>query len=192
MNYFFTSDNHRGHRNIIHLCSRPFPDTLTMDRALEDNHNAVVTDNDTIYFLGDYAYRCSAEYATEGLKRLRGHINMILGNHDKPIRQAYHKGLLKDMISSGKLTIIGSLDPTEATIKTVTVNGVTIVLSHYALRTWPHAFRAAIHLFGHSHGKLSPHYRSFDCGVDANNYFPMNFEQIMEKMSKLSPVFSEK
>lgn len=91
----------------------------------------------------------------------------------------------KNMIERFIVTIIGSLDPSESTIKTVTIEGVQFVLSHYSLRSWTHAFRRVIHLFGHSHGRLPPYYRSFDVGVDNNNFFPFSFKQIMEKVASL-------
>ena len=59
MNTFFTSDQHYGHAMILEYCNRPFADVQTMNETLVDNHNAVVGKKDTVYHLGDFAFRGS-------------------------------------------------------------------------------------------------------------------------------------
>jgi len=116
---------------------------------------------------------------------MKGRIHMILGNHDKPLRQAIKRGLLKDLFDSGKLEVYGSIKSDIITAKILSIDGRRVTLSHYAYRTWPSAFRGAIHLFGHSHGKLSDYYRSFEIGVDSNNGYPWEWNQILEKVSQV-------
>lgn len=41
------------------------------------------------------------------------------------------------------------------------------------------------HLYAHSHGTLSPLGKSYDVGVDNNNYMPVSFDQVKEIMKKL-------
>ena len=53
---FFTSDTHFGHANIINLCKRPFKDVNHMNDMLVENWNNVVTDDDTVFHLGDFAF----------------------------------------------------------------------------------------------------------------------------------------
>ena len=86
---FFTSDTHFGHANIINLCNRPFKDVNHMNDMLVENWNSVVTDDDTVFHLGDFALGGSAVWSNV-LSRLKGKIYLILGNHDrKNIRQGY-------------------------------------------------------------------------------------------------------
>jgi len=191
-NIWFSSDLHLGHKNIIHLCNRPFDNITHMEETLISNHNAMVKPEDDYYDLGDVAYRCNAEYAVQRLRRLNGKIHIILGNHDKPLRQAINRGMVDDLIESGKLHIIGSTDNNIISAYQMTYKGVKLILSHYAYRTWPQAFRGAIHLYGHSHNNLPPYYRSFDVGVDANYFMPLNIGTIFEKISKLTEDFQEK
>jgi len=73
----------------------------------------------------------------------------------------------------------------------ITYKGVKLVLSHYAYRTWPHAFRKSIHLYGHSHNNLPSFYRSFDVGVDAQNFMPINADFVLEKADKNTDEFKE-
>ncbi len=39
---WFTSDYHLGHRNIIHLCERPFEDVEPMDRTIVEGQEIVL------------------------------------------------------------------------------------------------------------------------------------------------------
>jgi calcineurin-like phosphoesterase family protein len=56
MNYYI-ADTHFGHANIIHLCNRPFQNVDEMDDALIKNWNSRVTKKDTVYILGDFAFK---------------------------------------------------------------------------------------------------------------------------------------
>ena len=188
---WFTSDYHLGHRNIIHLCERPFSDVEEMDRAIIARHNECVAANDLVYDLGDFAFRCSAEYASDCLARLNGRRHILLGNHDKPLRQAHKRGLLDDLLSSGKLTLIGDQDPRVQTGIRVNVDGQEIVMAHYAQRSWHGAFRGAWHVFGHSHGNLSPFRKSMDVGVDAHDFKPVSFTDLKAWMDSVGDQFSE-
>lgn len=78
---FFTSDTHFGHANIINLCKRPFKDVNHMNDMLVENWNNVVTDDDTVFHLGDFAFGGSDVW-NKVLSRLRGKIYLILGNHE--------------------------------------------------------------------------------------------------------------
>ncbi len=120
---WFTSDYHLGHRNIIRLCNRPFANVEEMDQAIIERHNACVGQADTVYDLGDFAFRCSAEYAVACLHRLNGRRHLVLGNHDKPLRQAHKRGLLDELIESGRLTLVGDTDPRIQTAFRVSIEG---------------------------------------------------------------------
>jgi len=197
---YFTSDAHIGHKNshggIINLCKRPFPSIPTMDQELVNRNNEVVTDNDEVYDLGDVAYRCSAQYAIERIRQMNGKRVVVLGNHDKPLRQAVKRGLADDLIKSGKLEIVGGMTAIEDESlligKVVEIDGYKVVLGHYAYRSWPSAFRKnTIHLFGHSHSNLSSFYKSMDVGVDTNNFYPYSWHQVKDIMEKKNEEFKE-
>lgn len=86
---FFTSDTHFGHANIIRFCNRPFKNVEEMDEALIENWNQVVSEDDTVFHLGDFAFGGSSVWKSI-IPRLNGHINLIIGNHDrKNLRQGY-------------------------------------------------------------------------------------------------------
>ena len=180
-----------GHRNIIGLCSRPFEDVDEMEREIIARHNELVAPNDEVYDLGDFAYRCPPEHASDCLRRLNGRRTMLWGNHDKPLRQALRQGLLDDLVQSGRVTFVGDPDPRFQTGLRVVIDGQRIVLGHYAQRTWQGAFRGAWHLFGHSHGNLNPFRKSLDVGIDAWAFRPASIEEIQERMDAVTKEFSE-
>ncbi len=180
-----------GHRNIIGLCDRPFIDVEEMEKEIIERHNAVVGPDDEVYDLGDFAYRCSAEHAAECMRRLNGRRIVLWGNHDKPLRQAYKRGLLNDLVEADTVTFVGDPAPCLQTGLQVVIENQRIVLAHYAQRTWQGAFRGAWHLYGHSHGNLPPFRKSSDVGVDAWDFRPAGFEELQARMNAVTEEFSE-
>lgn len=191
MENWFSADYHFGHTNILRLCKRQFLNIHHMRDCIIANHNSVVAPNDKHWILGDFAYRCSAQYAVECLERMNGFIHLIFGNHDKPLRQAWRKGLLDKMVSSKKLTIYANRDRKQIISLDLKMDGQRIIVSHYAMRSWPGAFKGSWHIYGHSHGNLSSYFRSFDCGIDTSKYFPYKFEQIKLRMDAVNIDFKE-
>jgi calcineurin-like phosphoesterase family protein len=162
---WFTSDLHLGHENIIKYCNRPFKSVDEMDNVLIDNWNKVVKEFDTVYCLGDFCMKNRQKY----LERLNGYTYFLKGSHDKDIAQPY------------MIAINSRLEDEYG-------NDRTIVLCHYAMRSWPLSHYASWHLFGHSHGKLESYGLSFDVGVDCWNFYPVSLEQVAEKMKTLTPI----
>ncbi len=159
---WFTADTHFGHKNIIKYCDRPFKDVDEMDRTLIDNWNVRVSKDDTIYFLGDFSFGRGPEYQAE----LNGNIVFVKGSHDSWLRAPYLLPITVRMCGEDK----------------------TIVLCHYAMRTWEKSHYGSWHLFGHSHGNLPPYGLSFDVGVDCWDYYPVSLDMIIIKMNELKPI----
>ena len=197
---YLTADSHAGHDNILHLCHRPFPNIESMEAELIANHNEIVTDSDLVWNLGDVAYKCSPQHVVDYLSALKGQHAIILGNHDKPLRQAYRLGLLRDLWKSGKVEIIGGKelieDPNLWPSYLTEIEGQSVFLSHCGTRTWPGAFRGTIHCYGHSHSKLPMLYKSMDVGVDMETethkrFTPWSWSEIMAIMNTRNEPFSE-
>ena len=164
-NIWFTADMHLGHDNIRKFCNRPFESVDEMDKKLISNWNEVVGENDTIYHLGDFCFGDSHHYKNS----LNGMIIFIRGSHD--------------IIADPYMMIIeptGLLDEYG--------NKRTIVLCHYAMRSWPLSHYASWHLFGHHHGRLEEYGLSFDVGTDTNNFYPYSLKGVEKRMSKLTPI----
>jgi calcineurin-like phosphoesterase family protein len=133
-----------------------------MNKALISNWNSVVKPSDTVYFLGDFAFRNHEEF----LRRLNGRKILIPGHHDQGLEGLHH--------------YFDEVTP----LKQVTIDGQALVLCHYPMREWPGRDRGAWHLHGHSHGKNLPSEgKQWDVGVDVNNYRPLSLTQIRAIMA---------
>ena len=77
---YITSDTHFSHSTMIQKSWRPFKSVTEMNQVIIDNWNNTVSDDDTVYFLGDFAFSKDKEVI---LSQLRGNIIMVKGNHDK-------------------------------------------------------------------------------------------------------------
>ena len=80
--YFFTSDEHFGHTNVIRFCNRPFKDAYEMDLEIIKRHNEVVTKDDIIIHAGDFAFRNKLS-VNNYIDRLNGTNIFLKGSHDK-------------------------------------------------------------------------------------------------------------
>lgn len=162
---WFTADTHFGHANIIRLCDRPFGSVEEMDAVLIANWNGVVGPRDEVWHLGDFSHREASDY----LRRLNGRKHLIFGNHDRDVSRK---------------------DPAWASAQAYaepTVDGVPLRLFHYGLRTWRGSFRGALHLYGHSHGRLPGDRQCVDVGVDYPEwgYQPVQLRAIQEHLLRL-------
>lgn len=148
---YFTADTHLAHSKMIVYANRPFASVDEMDERIISNWNALVTDADDVWHLGDVSMRNPARF----LAKLRGHIHLIKGNHDK-----FSDEKARQMFASVH------------DVKMVTIGKQQIWLSHYAHRVWPKAHYGVWHLYGHSHGTLTDLGNcSIDVGVDARRHY---------------------
>ena len=150
---FFTSDEHYGHKRIIEYCNRPFDHLSQMDEEIIKRHNVIVSGGDTVVHVGDFTLLPTLEEAKKYISRLNGHHIFLKGSHDR-------------WLTSNN------------TIYEKKVNGQVIVACHYAMRVWAKSHYGSWHVYGHSHGKLEPIGKSWDVGVDKNNFFPVSFDQL--------------
>ena len=86
---WFTSDLHFGHNKEFLWGPRGFESSQEHDEAVIRNWNSVVDYDDDVYVLGDLMLGDN-EYGLNCIKRLSGHIHIILGNHDTETRAALY------------------------------------------------------------------------------------------------------
>ena len=166
MTTWFTADTHFGHANIIKYCNRPFADTAEMDGAMVANWNAVVQPDDDVWHLGDFAFR-SMKAPQSYLERLTGRKHLIWGNHDSQQARSAPGWTSSQAMAE------------------ITVDGVRLVLLHYAMRVWPKSHYGSLHFYGHSHGNLPGDRQSCDVGVDCWDYRPVTLAEIRRRLATL-------
>ena len=178
---WLASDTHFFHENILKYCNRPFETVEAMNDALVANWNSVVKPDDHVYHLGDFCFG-NVEKWNWCLEpgRLNGHIHLILGNHD-PDRVLREGTLIErfDSIDYQKVLII---------------EGWTVILNHFPFLSFSNnRDHKAMQLFGHIHsgpdgidnvmaGGKELQWNQYDVGVDNNNYTPVSWAQIKEKL----------
>ena len=155
---FFTADTHFGHAGARALYRRPFATVAEMDEAMATRWNDTVGGDDEVWHLGDFAVRHPDPAAV--LARLHGRKHLVTGNNDPDAVRA-----LPGWASVSPYIELG-------------VDGIALVLCHYAFRTWNGMSKGALNLHGHSHGRLRPQTRQFDVGVDAWDFRPITLQEL--------------
>jgi len=175
--YFFTSDLHLSHRNIIKYCKRPFKDANAMNEEIILRWNSTVQPHDMVFIVGDVSFDKDRGATTRMLRRLNGSKHIVWGNHDKEMKAAIIEASVHDCGDIHSVTV-----PQESN----NGKGQRIVLCHYAMRVWDGSHHGVWHLFGHSHGTMPDDKTALSCdvGVDAWNFYPVSMEQLNRVMAK--------
>jgi calcineurin-like phosphoesterase family protein len=176
MKIFFTSDTHFDDKYAIQYFNRPFKSMGEMNVVMVEKWNSVITENDTVYHLGDFTLG-DIRHFTEWVSQLNGNIKILPGSHDHL--------WLKDFVASGKVQVIAPLVSVEFPEIMAGKHPQVVVMCHYSMQVWDRSNYGSWHLFGHSHGKLKGIGLSFDVGVDCTEFTPLPLEAIAAKMAHL-------
>lgn len=191
---WYTSDIHYSHKNIckgesqwadIDVSTRDFHNINEMNDTIIDNINEYVEENHHLFILGDLAFG-NPYNVYELRKRINcKNIYVILGNHDKNIRDNK-----KIKIINGNIIYPIDLFSKVSNYMKISVDKIEIVLSHYAFRVWDGSHRGGINLFGHSHGSLFGIGKQMDVGVDNiyklfGEYRPISHSEVIELMDNI-------
>ena len=79
---FYIADWHYNHANCIAFDNRPFKSVQEMNEELVERWNKAVSNDDTVYILGDMFW-CNWKDALPVLDKLHGNKILIKGNHDR-------------------------------------------------------------------------------------------------------------
>ena len=163
MTNWVTSDTHFFHKNVIKYCNRPFQDVDEMGLTMLYNWNYTVEKEDTVYFLGDWAFGNRKELG-ELLLTLNGKIIMIRGNHDKQTVTWYKRYGIAE-VHGGEYW---EYEP-------------NVLLSH---RPYPTKF-PRINIHGHIHNNLmeiGPKNLYANVCVEVTNYTPVDLDELIRSL----------
>lgn len=179
---FFSSDTHWWHKNVMEFCHRPFCSVEEMNEKLIENWNSVIGKDDIVFHLGDFCFGDNEKWKSV-LEQLNGNIYLAKGNHDDDM-PAGVKEYFKDIQYQYRIK----------------VENQTIILNHYPFLCYAGSYKEiqnnpTWNLYGHVHSgplsigrdksRLSVCFpEQYDVGVDNNNYFPISFNQVMEKIKQ--------
>ena len=161
---------HFLHEKITNICNRPTT-IKDHDEWLISRINSRVGKHDDLYLLGDISMANKVE-TEKLLHKINGRKHLILGNHDSNIKNS----TLFESISQIK----------NFNFNSKSYPNIHIVLCHYPIASWERKVHGSWHLHGHTHNRFENKGLSFDVGVDANNYYPINLEEVADKMTKIS------
>lgn len=183
-NLFMCADLHWGHENVLKFGRGDVFNTIEdHDEAILDNINSLVGERDTLWILGDFAFRNSRPVEWYRKQIRCRDVHLVFGNHDpqKPqSRQRYEK-----LFSS-----------TQDYVR-IKYAKQAIVMCHYPIISHHGKGHGAWMLHGHSHGRLTEQYPflsahlMLDVGIDCNNYKPFSFDQIKEIMDARKEAMGE-
>ncbi len=167
---YFISDTHFGHKGSLRWSNREnreFKDVEEMNKTIIDNWNSIVTDEDTVYHLGDFSYKTSNSTIKHIFDSLNGKIILVKGNHDG---QTLKVNKLVHRFESIHDRIILEYD------------NYTFILDHYPIESWMLKNRGSIHLHGHTH-KRTPNIdgKIMNVSCEMINYTPVSIEEIINK-----------
>jgi calcineurin-like phosphoesterase family protein len=133
---------------------------------LVDRWNSVVALDDTVYFLGDFAFG-NKNNIPAIRTQLNGHIVLIYGNHDvdskgrvrKQIKAAGFDAIYKDLY--------------------VDVDGRSLLLAHIPRLDFVSTPECQYHICGHVHSSWTRIGAIINCGVSVCDYTPMTLAQLI-------------
>ena len=171
---FLTSDLHFGHDKEFVWKARGYDSVWDMNESLIEKWNGTVNDEDDVYVLGDLML---GDYAhIKYVKRLKGKLHIVLGNHDTAVREELYRKARK------------VVEVAEVGIQ-LTYKKFHFILTHYPMLTSniskEHLTQMTCNLHGHTHQRYTipkdcPY--MYHVGVDTHNGYPVLLDNIIEEM----------
>lgn len=176
----FYSDPHFGHKNICAYAERPFVSVDEMNSVLIERYNYRIGENDTVLWLGD-AFLCHFDKAKMIMDTLNGKKILIDGNHDRSVKQMCEIGF--DLVMHQAALYI---------------SGRNCHFCHYPYAGTEHVHgkddrfvekrpvrrKGEILIHGHTHTRRKVHENMIHVGVDAWNFEPVMYNELVELMEK--------
>lgn len=169
---YVISDHHWQHKNILtfkdsitgNLIRPGFADVDEMNEHMIDKWNSVVRDQDHVWHLGDIAMGDYELFKTTILPRLKGIINILVGNHDD-VRNISNTKRFK------KIALQRRFDEFGLYLTHIPINRDNLFNRKH------NKFMRNVH--GHIHQNKSPREFSYvNVSVEAVDYTPVNIETL--------------
>jgi len=154
---YVTADTHWGHHNIIGYSSRPFATVEEMNSTMVELWNATVTDEDTVFFLGDFSLT-GAKHLRVSEDELNGKIVRVKGSHDGS------RAVIQSMVVNYYGMKIGMVHKPQDQLE-----GMDLNLHGHVHGAWKHRWV----------GKSLEHVQ-VNVGVDVWEYRPVSLESVVK------------
>ena len=157
MSAFVFSDPHFGHKNMA--IKRGFSCEEEQDELIVKNWNNVISKRDNIFLLGDITME-KKNY--EILSRLKGQIDVVLGNHDQ---KQHVREMLKYVNSVSGIIDYKSM----------------VIFTHCPIHVSQLEFRYKYNIHGHVHENSIDDSRYINVCAEMINYTPIEFNKLIKK-----------
>lgn len=176
MKNYYISDTHFFHENVLKFEKRPWETLEQMYRDMINLHNARVTKNDNVFFLGDFAFTKDGHSIHDLVKLLNGKPHLIKGNHDVFIgKKNFNPGIFEWIKDLHELSD----------------NSQRVILCHYPLAVWNKSHHGSVHLYGHVHSNTDSRHpilhtlsNAYNVSACLQNYQPWTLNEILERKNK--------
>ena len=169
---YFSSDLHFSHNKEFVWQERGFTSVKEMNEAIVERFNSILTDEDTLYLLGD-CYMGLLDESIPYLKKIKGKKHLIIGNHDTETKILKYK-------DENIFEAIGFGDR-------IKLHKKWFILSHYPTLTGNASNEKVWNLHGHTHQKdkygAAPY--CYHIGVDSHDCYPVSLEKIYKDISEV-------
>ena len=173
---YYISDTHFRDQKIFDKCKRPFKSIEEMEEKIISKWNQKVSDEDTIYVLGDIG-KDDDPSTIDIFNKLKGHKHLIVGNHDHNMLEDIKKSNLFESIKFIDLILDGDNK---------------VCLCHYPLMDWMEFNRDGLLVYGHIHNKtenngyayklMKVYYKNlkaYNAGVDVIGFEPRTLKELI-------------
>ncbi len=145
MNYYI-SDLHLCCRSQtqdarVNYDDRPFADLDEMHQFIIQHWNAKINNGDTVYILGDLAFRYKGDEYISLVAQFKGKKVLIKGNHDD-ISDYRYKQLFHEICDYKEIT------------DNIDKKAYKLCLMHYPILMWNGQHSGTILLYGHTHNSV--------------------------------------
>jgi len=170
---FVTSDTHFNHNKDFIYGARGFQTVDEMNETIIANWNSIVTDEDTVYMLGDVLMEEDLQAGLRLVSRLKGNKYLAFGNHDTEARiKAFQTNHFFKEINLGFRIKYGKK---------------TYILTHYPTVTANGEDTRTVNLFGHTHQNSNffenrPY--MYHVGMDSHNCTPVLLDDVIKEIKE--------
>lgn len=171
---YLTSDLHLCHDREFVYKPRGFNSIHDMNEAIISNWNNIINPEDDIYVLGDLMLNDN-DTGLYLLKKLKGKIHIVLGNHDTNTRIELYKNCWNVVEVTFALRL--------------NYKGYHFFLTHFPCMTAnlekESLKKCTINLYGHTHQQTNFYNEipfMYHVGVDSHNCTPISIEDIIKDM----------
>lgn len=162
---YYTADYHLGETDLSRLF-RPFRTAGEMFTTLLSNHNKIVSDNDTVYMVGDIISQRSDSYHywLSQMPKFKGKKILVCGNHEPK-----NKNLLSEYFDQ----VVDGIDDQIGQIK--------LFVNHFPHFGVPEKFN----LVGHVHGSWRVQLNMLNVGVDVHHFRPISEIEVAKHINTI-------